>query len=283
MLPKYINSKAIQPVVLSIGMLTMLVLTGCASRPQVPTASATVATTPLAQVPSSYTVRPGDTLSNVANRYGLDYLVVARMNNIAPPYIIYINQNLKLKANSATVSTVQQSVTANNRPVQQATPPIQRQSIPLPTTQSTTIKTTAQTSITPPPQVAPSVSTNTQGRWLKPTTNAILQSYNPASNVKGIRYSGQINDPVYAVADGQVVYANSGLKEFGNLILIKHANGYISAYAHNNKLLVQSGSRVKAGQQIAQMGSTGTNQVMLELQIRANGKAINPAEIIPIN
>jgi lipoprotein NlpD len=79
------------------------------------------------------------------------------------------------------------------------------------------------------------------------------------------------------------VYASDGLKEYGNLVLIKHVEGYITAYAHNNKMLVKSGDNVKAGQKIAEMGATGTTQTMLEFQVRLDGKAVNPTTVLPIN
>ena len=101
--------------------------------------------------------------------------------------------------------------------------------------------------------------------------------------MKGIRFGGNVGDPVMAAANGQVVYAADGLKEYGNLVLVKHIDGYISAYAHNSKMLVKSGQNVTAGQQIAEMGSSGTNRTMLEFQIRLDGKPINPANILPIN
>ncbi len=109
----------------------------------------------------------------------------------------------------------------------------------------------------------------------------MIQGFNLANNVKGIRYGGNQGDPIYAAADGQVVYAADGLKEYGNLVLIKHIDGYISAYAHNSKMLVKSGDNVTAGQKIAEMGSTGASQVMLEFQIRLDGKPINPVNLLP--
>ena len=104
-----------------------------------------------------------------------------------------------------------------------------------------------------------------------------------AKNVKGIRFGGNVGDPIVAAANGQVVYAADGLKEYGNLVLIKHIDGYITAYAHNSKMLVKSGDNVVAGQKIAEMGSSGTTQTMLEFQVRLDGKPINPANILPIN
>ncbi len=111
----------------------------------------------------------------------------------------------------------------------------------------------------------------------------MLQGYNLASNVKGTRYAGNVGDAIFAAADGQVVYAADGLKEYGNLILVKHINGYITAYAHNSKMNVKSGETVKAGQQIGEMGSSGTNRTMLEFQVRLDGKPINPTSVLPNN
>ena len=140
------------------------------------------------------------------------------------------------------------------------------------------------TTRTVPPTVPANSAVNTSTlRWVKPSNGAVLENFNNAANVKGIRFGGNVGDPVMAAANGQVVYAADGLKEYGNLVLVKHIDGYISAYAHNSKMLVKSGQNVTAGQQIAEMGSSGTNRTMLEFQIRLDGKPINPANILPIN
>ncbi len=120
-------------------------------------------------------------------------------------------------------------------------------------------------------------------RWVKPSQGAVIAQFNLASNIKGIRYGGNVGDPIYAAADGQVVYAADGLKEYGNLILIKHIDGYITAYAHNSKMNVSSGQNVTAGQKIAEMGSSGATRTMLEFQVRLDGKPINPTNVLPIN
>ncbi|AWV85852.1 peptidoglycan DD-metalloendopeptidase family protein [Acinetobacter radioresistens] len=253
-------------IVLSVAVVSTLILTGCASKPQInnPTRYATA--------PDYYTVRSGDTLSGIAARYGLSYLSIAEMNDISAPYRIYVNQSLRLKNSGTRRSQTQ--------PMTQAAP-IQRQRVALPTPPpvTTTTRTTVQ-----PTSPTPSIPVrSTTLRWVKPANGPVLQAYNPASNIKGTRFSGNLGDPVFAAADGQVVYAADGLKEYGNLVLIKHIDGYISAYAHNSKMLVKSGDNVTAGQKIAEMGSSGTNQVMLEFQIRLDGKPINPASILPIN
>ncbi|MFT4021840.1 MAG: peptidoglycan DD-metalloendopeptidase family protein [Acinetobacter sp.] len=262
---KQASLNMLKPLFLSIAAISSVVLTGCASKPQVSGPTHTL------KAPNYYTVRSGDTLSSIAARYGLNYLTIAQMNGIAPPYVIYVNQSLKLKGGANVSSAVAQ-------PMQNSTP-IQSQHIPIQNNTST------QT-VAPPANVepAPSVANTNSGsslQWVKPSNGAVIANFNMANNIKGIRYSGQLGDPIVAAADGQVVYADNGLKEYGNLVLIKHSNGYISAYAHNSKMFVKSGSNVTAGQKIAEMGSSGTNQVMLEFQIRADGKPIDPLQVIP--
>ena len=258
----------LKTLVLSTAVVSTVLLSGCASKPQVNN-SARYAT-----APNFYTVRSGDTLSGIAARYGLSYLSIAEMNDIAPPYRIYVGQSIRLKSGNAPRTT-------STRPVTQAAP-IQRQTVTLPTTPtpapviSSTTTTTSSSSPTTPVR-------SSSLRWVKPSQGAVIEYFNLASNVKGTRYGGNVGDPIYAAADGQVVYAADGLKEYGNLILIKHIDGYITAYAHNSKMNVNSGQNVTAGQKIAEMGSSGATRTMLEFQVRLDGKPINPTNVLPIN
>ncbi|MCU4603236.1 peptidoglycan DD-metalloendopeptidase family protein [Acinetobacter ursingii] len=268
------SHRFLKKIMISVAVVSALAITGCASKPQISNS------TRVMNSPDYYTVRSGDTLSGIAARYGLNYINIAQLNDIAPPYRIYVNQSLRLKGSAAKRTTTTQ-------PITQAAP-IQRQTIALPTTPSTTTQTTSRP-VTPavaPVTTAPVITatpTSTSLRWVKPSAGPVIQQFNPATNVKGLRYGGNLGDPIYAAANGQVVYAADGLKEYGNLVLIKHIDGYITAYAHNSKMLVKSGDNVTAGQKIAEMGSSGTNRVMLEFQIRLDGKPINPANIIPMN
>lgn len=253
----------LKTLVISTAIVTTAILSGCASKPQInnPTRYATA--------PDYYTVRSGDTLSGIAARYGLNYISIADMNDVAPPYRIYVGQSLKLKASANNRrTTTTQAVTQ--------TAPIQRQAVTLPTTPSVTTTPSTNTAPVTPTQV-------TSLRWVKPSNGAVIENFNLTNNVKGIRYGGNVGDPVYAAANGQVVYAADGLKEYGNLILIKHIDGYITAYAHNSKMIVKSGENITAGQKIAEMGSSGASRTMLEFQVRLNGKPINPTNVLPIN
>lgn len=258
----------LKTLVLSSAVVATVVLSGCASKPQVNN-SARYAT-----APNFYTVRSGDTLSGIAARYGLSYLSIAEMNDIAPPYRIYVGQSIRLKAGNAPRTT-------STRPVTQAAP-IQRQTVTLPTTPTPAPVISSTTTTTSSSSPATPVRSSSL-RWVKPSQGAVIEHFNLASNVKGTRYGGNVGDPIYAAADGQVVYAADGLKEYGNLVLIKHVDGYITAYAHNSKMNVSSGQNVTAGQKIAEMGSSGATRTMLEFQVRLDGKPINPANVLPIN
>ncbi|MFA2963957.1 peptidoglycan DD-metalloendopeptidase family protein [Acinetobacter pittii] len=261
------KDKIMKIMLLSVAVGFTVAMAGCASKPQINNSSR------YAMAPNYYTVRSGDTLSGIAMRYGLDYISIAEMNDIAPPYRIYVNQSLRLKKGSSP-RTVSTQVMA--QPEQ-----IKRQTIALPTTQPVTPVTQPTTTEPSTNTTVTSVAPNSSLRWIKPNNGPVIQGFNLANNVKGIRYGGNQGDPIYAAADGQVVYAADGLKEYGNLVLIKHIDGYISAYAHNSKMLVKSGDNVTAGQKIAEMGSTGASQVMLEFQIRLDGKPINPINLLP--
>ncbi|MGB8809355.1 MAG: peptidoglycan DD-metalloendopeptidase family protein [Acinetobacter calcoaceticus] len=261
------KDKIMKIMLLSVAVGFTVAMVGCASKPQINNSSR------YAMAPNYYTVRSGDTLSGIAMRYGLDYVSIAEMNDIPAPYRIYVNQSLRLKKGSSP-RTVSTQVMA--QPEQ-----IKRQTIALPTTQPVTPVTQPATSVPSTNTTVASVAPNSSLRWIKPTNGPVIQGFNLANNVKGIRYGGNQGDPIYAAADGQVVYAADGLKEYGNLVLVKHIDGYISAYAHNSKMLVKSGDNITAGQKIAEMGSTGASQVMLEFQIRLDGKPINPINLLP--
>ena len=269
--------------------VVLITLAGCASKPTVNGTSSR-----LTVVPQYYTVKSGDTLSKIAARYNLDYREIASLNNIDSSYTIYTNQSLRLHNGGKNTPRIQVKTAATASPntlnsqkipvqtsTRAVTPPSNQVSTPAP------IKATPITNNSNPVQVAtnasvPSATLATSSIvWQWPSDNAVLQQFDLVKDVKGLRISGREGDPVRAAADGDVVYASNRLVEYGNLVLVRHLNGYVTAYAHNSKILVMENDKVKAGQKIAEMGSSGANQVMLEFQIRLNGKPVNPVGLLP--
>ena len=264
---------------LIISTALVLFMAGCASKPVVnPTQSRLIV------VPQYYTVKQGDTLSQIASRYGLDYREIARLNNIDSNYTIYTNQSLRMHQGGKDAPRIQVRTAAV--PV---TPAIYAQKMPAqqPATirpqPNAPVRAVPQVSSTTPPPILPNTPTTLPSglNWRWPAQGAIISQFNLAQDIKGIRIGGRQGDPIYAAADGEVVYASDRLTEYGNLVLIRHINGYVTAYAHNNTIVVKENDRVKAGQKIAEMGSSGTNQTMLEFQVRFNGKPINPVGLLP--
>lgn len=233
---------------LIIAGLGVTLLSACATRPNYRSGYT-------GPVPTYYTVRRGDTVGKIARRYGLDYRYIGRLNRLDPEYTIYVNQRLKLRGKAPSNSR------AYNTPANNWKARLDQSRINKPT---------------PRPASYGSASKN----WFLPSRGKIFQTYNPTAGIKGVRFSGKTGDPVLASKAGEVIYASNGLKEYGNLILIRHPGGYISAYAHNDRMLVKEGERVTAGKQVATMGSSGASRTMLEFQIRKDGKPIDPMGVL---
>lgn len=264
---------------LVVSSTLVALMAGCASKPVVnPTQSRLIV------VPQYYTVQRGDTLSQIASRYKLDYREIARLNNIDSSYTIFTNQSLRLHTGGKDAPRIQVRTAAVPAPVAIQTQRLPNQSanaVKVPP--ATSIRTTSTAMQTTPPPILPNSPTTLPSglNWRWPAQGNIISQFNLAQDIKGIRIGGRQGDPIYAAADGEVVYASDRLTEYGNLVLIRHINGYVTAYAHNNSIVVNENDRVKAGQKIAEMGSTGTNQTMLEFQVRLNGKPINPSNLLP--
>jgi lipoprotein NlpD len=116
-----------------------------------------------------------------------------------------------------------------------------------------------------------------------PARGSLIAGFDESKNNKGLDIAGKAGDPVLAAADGKVVYAGSGLRGYGNLIIIKHNNTYLTAYAHNQTLLVKEEQAIKRGQKIAEMGNSDADQVKLHFEIRRQGKPVDPAKFLPAN
>jgi lipoprotein NlpD len=203
-----------------------------------------------------YTVMSGDTLYGIAWRYGLDYEELVRWNNISSDYVIQPGQQLKLLGPAAG------KVQAKNTQQAQST----KQS-----------KTTSQQ------KSSGSAAVNSKPvQWRWPTEGKVLNTFalNKLSQ-RGIDIAGNLGQPVHAVADGKVVYSGNGLAGYGNLIIIKHSDTYLSAYAYNQQRLVNEGMKVKAGKVISKMGRSSNGSTRLHFEIRKNGKPVDPLKYLP--
>lgn len=215
-------------------------------------------------------VQRGETVYSIAWVHGLDYRELASWNGITRSYAIFPGQKLRLKAPTRK-KVISKKYT---RPVTKRTP----------------VKSTHKSTRPVRNTKAPSTlkhkkkqkAAGTFKHWLWPTKGAIIREFSKNdSGKKGIAISGRSGQRVIATAPGKIVYSGQGLLRYGKLIIIKHNNTYLSAYAHNRRLLVKEGSIVRQGQQIAEMGRTGTDRTMLHFEIRKNGKPVNPLSFLP--
>ncbi|MDT8310784.1 MAG: peptidoglycan DD-metalloendopeptidase family protein [Methylophaga sp.] len=239
-------------------------------------------TTAPANAPLSYTVRKGDTLYSISFRYGMDYRELAQVNGIGPPYTIYVGQKLKFRGTTAQRSRVAVSQPKAATPAPKSVPKTQPSTASQPKpaySQKTRAAKPAESSSKPSPP-APSGTATLAWRW--PTQGPLLSSFsNSSATRKGIKIAGKAGQDVVASAAGRVVYSGNGLPRYGNLLIIKHNDVYLSAYAHNQSLLVKEGDSVQSGQKIATLGRTGTQRDQLHFEIRRNGQPVDPMRYLP--
>ncbi|WP_339899516.1 peptidoglycan DD-metalloendopeptidase family protein [uncultured Gilvimarinus sp.] len=235
-----------------------------------------------------HSVSSGETLYSIAWRYGLDFRALARHNGIGPPYTIYKSQQLRLDIDDASQRKPPPAIAANpRRPVSSgnnstvvaqgprtsvntaSTPQVNQ----APRSENKTPAATA-------PPLAPLPSGAVQWRW--PASGPVIGRFSSGDGLnKGIDIGGKVGDSVLAAGAGRVVYAGTGLRGYGKLVIVKHNETFLSAYAHNDALLVREGDSVKVGQQIAKLGSSGTDKQKLHFEIRRDGKPVNPLTYLP--
>ena len=233
-----------------------------------------------------YTVKPGDTLIRIGLDTGQNWKDLVRWNNLDNPNVIEVGQSLRVVAPgvdpAAATSRPVASTRVEPRPLDpRAGASAPAASAPLATTAATT--TTATPAPTPAPApAAPAASREADDdiTWSWPAAGAVATPFDETRS-KGLVFRGKAGDPVLAAADGRVVYAGSGLRGYGNLVILKHSATYLTAYAHNQTLLVKDDQTVKRGQKIAEMGSTDADSVQLHFEIRKQGKPIDPARLLP--
>jgi lipoprotein NlpD len=229
-----------------------------------------------------YRVQPGESLYSIAFRFGWDWKALAQHNRIPPPYVIYPGQTIRFSGASTRRQTASRQTVVKPvaKPVTPASPP-PIVSKPVSPSPAKPTSTAVGTPISPPASPTPNVARSSAG-WVWPSAGELIGRFaSNASLNKGIDIAGQLGQPVLAASDGLVVYAGSGLRGYGELLIIKHDDVYVSAYGHNRRLLVREGQQVKAGQTIAEMGSTGTDRVKLHFEIRRQGKPVDPQQYLP--
>lgn len=213
----------------------------------------------------------GDTLYSIAFRYGLDFRGLAAANHVSEPYRIYPGQKLRLTTAVPAVAKAPKPVATRPEPGKRAAP--------AESAKPATAPPPATATAAPPPAIAAPTGT---GNWQWPVPGKVIGTFT-ADGVgpKGIAFAGNTGDPVHAARGGRVVYTGSSLVGYGQLVIIKHDDVYLSAYAHNSKLLVKEGAVVKAGDVIAEMGSSGTDRTELHFEVRRNGDPIDPLQVLP--
>ncbi|MEY2678373.1 MAG: hypothetical protein RLZ00_1065 [Pseudomonadota bacterium] len=252
-----------------VALMTALVLSGCSNKGRlapfddhsIGAARSSNRVLPGAEnagKPGYYTVKPGDTLIRIGMDNGQSGRDIARWNKLDNPNLIEAGQVLRVVPPTAEA-------------------PVVRQPAPV-TTTSAPVASAPAAPVTPATPVAAEETISFQ--W--PARGNLISGFDESKN-KGLDIGGKAGDPVLAAADGRVVYAGAGLRGYGNLIILKHNNTYLTAYAHNQTLLVKEDQVIKRGQKIAEMGNSDADQVKLHFEIRRQGKPVDPAKYLSAN
>lgn len=232
----------------------------------------------------------GDTLYSIAWRYGHDFREVAAWNNIGAPFTIYPGQVLALSGPSlARLNPTREAPDPVPPPTTNRSRPSAPKALPARKPKAANAAQRIRKPVNKPaskPKSSPAQPAAQQGRnvsvkgWAWPTNGKVIRGFK-GSERKGVDFGGREGQPITAAAPGDVVYSGSGLRGYGQLIIVKHNKNFLSAYAHNKKLHVREGDKVVRGQRIADMGRTGTERVKLHFEIRKNGKPVDPFGYLP--
>ncbi len=239
-----------------VALACIALLAGCAGGSPAPVKDHSQGVTQ----PTHRTVRTGDTLYSIAWDVGLDFKTLARWNQIESPYVIRPGQRLRTTPPDPANP---KAATRRYRPPPSPTP-----------------KPPIAAAPSRKPTPARALPRKTRG-WVWPTNGRVIAGFSPRAGRKGIDISGKYGQAIRSAAAGRVVYAGTGLRGYGQLIIVKHDETFLSAYAHNRKLLVKEGNEVIRGEQIAEMGRSGSNRVKLHFQIRRRGTPVDPKRYLP--
>ena len=254
--------------------------------------------------PEVHVVQKGDTLYSIAFNYGFDYHELAELNGIKDPKVISIGQEIRLfpgRAKTippvATVEVKPTEILLKDQPKLVKYPYSEAAMAQIDKIQGQTkpeATTVAKVESIPKPEAKPDGQPDTATddsaddgeevalEWGLPAQGKLIGQFSESANRKGIDIAGKLGQPVLASAPGKVVYSGSGLRGYGKLIIIKHNKTYLSAYAHNDKVLVKEGQSVTRGQKIAEMGKTDADRVKLHFEVRRLGRPVDPAKYLPL-
>ena len=226
---------------------------------------------------TEYIVRKGETLYSIAWRADIDVRTIASLNKITAPYQIFPGQKIFLvkktpqarKDNTSNKSSRKEQQTIVKKPV-------------APNKKQEYGGIVGGEKVSKKPLSKPKAFSQKIDKWIWPTSGKVIAKFSTKKQGnKGIDIAGSRNSSVKAAADGKVVYAGDVLRGYGQLVIVKHNDDYLSAYAHNDHILVKEQQAVKAGQVIARMGDTGAKRVMLHFEVRFRGKSVNPLKYLP--
>ena len=230
--------------------------------------------------PGYYTVRQGDTIMKIATEFKQPWRDIGRWNNLDNANVIEVGQVLRVAPPvgtsapaTAAVAPSKPTSATTSTPAAPAASTSATATAPVPVATQTTPSATTTTSTPPPSAGADDVA------FIWPANGTVLSGFDEVKN-KGLSIGGKAGDPVLAAADGKVVYAGAGLRGYGNLVILKHNNTFLTAYAHNQALLVKEDQSVRRGQKIAEMGNTDADRVKLHFEIRRQGKPVDPARYL---
>jgi lipoprotein NlpD len=274
--------------------ITLTLLVGCAGRSApapVVLLNSQVESGSEEYTASTYEVRPGDTLFAVAWFTGNDYQDIAKFNEISEPYTIFPGQKLRLTAPVSKPSPTKRSNVTTNRSTDPTSPPIAKRVIDPPKSQAYVereqdVKAQNNTDVKKSSGIVKKTTPKTfpdkVAKWIWPAEGKLVGTFSKAeSGNKGIDIAGERGSKVVAAASGKVVYSGNALRGYGRLVIIKHTDTFLSAYAYNETILVKEREWVYAGQKIATMGSSGTDSVKLHFEVRYRGKSLNPLRYLP--